>query len=58
MLVLFTSDAETAEHDLGRAFHRLLDRDLPIGSPVWESLEIQDRAGNAACSVALAPVRL
>ena len=58
MVVLFAHDAETAEHDLGLMFHKLLDKGLPISVSVWETIEIEDRAGNGACAVALAGVRL
>ena len=58
MMILFCSDLETGEHDIGQMFHALLDRDLPICETVWETFEIEDRAGNGACVVALAGVRL
>lgn len=58
MMVLFTQDIETGEHDIGQMFHRLLDKDLPVSESVWEAFEIEDRAGNGACVVALAGVRL
>lgn len=58
MVALFAEDARTIEHDLAEMTHRLLDKDAPIREPVWEVFEIGDRAGNGACGVALAPVRL
>ncbi len=58
MMILFAQDIETGEHDIGVMFHRLLDQDLPVSESVWETFEIEDRAGNGACVVALAGVRL
>ena len=58
MMILFAQDMHTIEHDIGQMFHRLLDKDLPISETVWEAFEIEDRAGNGACVVALAGVRL
>ncbi|MFI4897759.1 MAG: hypothetical protein ACIARR_08030 [Phycisphaerales bacterium JB059] len=58
MVILFAQDVETGEHDIAQMFHALLDRDLPISETVWEGFEIEDRAGNGACVVALAGVRL
>lgn len=58
MVVLFAEDERVVEHDLGRMTHRLLDKGAPIGEPVWETLAIEDRAGNAACGVAMLRVRL
>ncbi len=58
MVVLFARDEATCEHDIGRMFHALLDKGLPISESVWETFEIQDRVGNGACAVALAGVRL
>jgi hypothetical protein len=56
-LVLFTADAATAAHDSAVLAGRLIERGLRIGSPVTRSVEIQDRIGNAACSVVLVPLR-
>ncbi len=58
MVVLFACDEATVEHDLGQMAHRLLDKDAPIRAPEWEVFAIEDRAGNGACGVALAPIRL
>ena len=58
MVLLFAQDADTGEHDVAQMFHALLDRDLPISESVWETVPIEDRAGNGACVVALAGVRL
>lgn len=56
LLVLFTADPATAEHDLEMFCHRALDRGCRLSSPVWESFAIADRVGNAWCTVALTPV--
>lgn len=58
LMVLFTVDEATAEHDLAIAAHRCLDKGAPIGSPAWVSVGIEDRAGNGVCTAAAVPVRL
>lgn len=57
LLVLFSEDPTTAEHDLGVLLHRCLDRDLPIWSAERRSLAILDRIGNRVCTLALIPIR-
>lgn len=57
LIMLFTHDLETAEHDLAQAMHRCLDRNLPIGSPIRRSVPIVDRIGNQWLTVCLVPVR-
>lgn len=57
LVVLFTADALTADHDLGILAHRMLDRDLPIATPIRIRLPVPDLLGNAACTLALVPVR-
>lgn len=57
LLVLFTADETTARHDLGVFIHRCLDKGLTINSPTMAHFPIEDRVGNACCTVALVPVR-
>jgi hypothetical protein len=57
MLVLFTADAETADHDLAVFIHRCIDGDLPVASPSVSRIEIPDLIGNRVCTVMLMPVR-
>lgn len=57
LLVLFTADQATAEHDLGAWHHRCLDKGYPVAAPAIEGFPITDRIGNAWCSVALFPIR-
>lgn len=57
LILLFTHDLPTAEHDLAQAMHRCLDRNLPIGSPIRRSLAITDRIGNQFLTACLVPVR-
>jgi hypothetical protein len=57
LILLFTHDLPTAEHDLGQALHRCLDRNLPIGSPTRRSIPITDRIGNQFLTACLVPVR-
>lgn len=57
LLVLFTATPEIADHDLLTLAHRCLDRGLPISSPVHRRVPIQDRIGNAFCTLALFTMR-
>ena len=56
VLVLFTADAATAEHDLGVWRARAIDRGLHLWPHVQRSLPIADRVGNRLCTVALFPL--
>jgi hypothetical protein len=58
LVVLFCDARATAEHDLIRAVHTLLDRGVPVGTPELAWVDIEDRAGNAVCAAALLPARL
>jgi hypothetical protein len=53
LLVLFTADAAVAEHDLPIALHRVLDKQGTFRSPFIAKFPIDDRIGNACCTVAL-----
>ena len=57
IIILLTTDAATAEHDLHALVHKALDRDLPVGTPIIDGFDITDRIGNSRCTVALLPVR-
>ncbi len=57
MLVMFTRDAATAEHDALAWAHKCLDEGLPIGSPERAGFSLSERIGNAWCEVVLMPVR-
>jgi hypothetical protein len=57
LLILFTADQRTADHDLGVFVNRCLDRGLPVQSPSAARFGIADRIGNSLCTVALVPVR-
>lgn len=57
LVVLFTADQLTADHDLSIMVHKMLDRDLPISSPSVESFPINDRIGNTVCTLAIVPLR-
>lgn len=56
-LIMFSADEATAEHDLGVVMHRVLDRELPVASPLRKSFGVQDRIGNRACTVMIVPTR-
>jgi len=49
LLVVFAADEEIARHDVFQAWHRCLDRDLPIASPMLRVVPISDRIGNKVC---------
>lgn len=53
LLVLFTADEVVAEHDLPIALHRVLDKQGTFRSPFIARFPIDDRIGNACCTVAL-----
>jgi hypothetical protein len=57
LLILFTADQRTADHDLGVFVNRCLDRDLPMQSPAVARFRIADRIGNSLCTVTVVPVR-
>ncbi len=57
LIVLFTADDATAEHDLTAWHHRCLDRGHSVHTPAKRTFPITDRVGNAACTVAVFPVR-
>jgi len=56
LLVLFTADATTADHDLEVWRARAIDRGLHLWPRVQRSLPIGDRIGNRLCTVALFPI--
>jgi len=57
LLILFTADQSTAEHDLQAWEQRCLRRGLPVAPPVARHFKITDRLGNGITSVGLFPVR-
>lgn len=57
LVILFAADDRTAQHDVGVMVDKMLDRDLPISSPVIESFPINDRIGNAVCTLVMVPLR-
>ncbi len=57
LVVVFTADEQTAEHDVLMLAHRCLDRGLPIGGPIRRGVPILDRIGNGMCNVVMFPVR-
>jgi hypothetical protein len=56
LLVLFTADAATADHDLAMWRTRAIARGLHLWPGVQRSLPIGDRMGNRLCTVALFPL--
>jgi hypothetical protein len=56
VLVLFTADAATADHDLAVWRSRAIARGLRLWPGVQRSLPIGDRLGNRLCTVALFPL--
>jgi len=57
LMLVFTSDADIADHDLAAALHGFLDRGLRFGSPSVERVKIADRIGNTCLTVAAIPSR-
>lgn len=57
LLVLFTADRATAEHDLRAWEIRCLAKGYPVAPPVTRHIPIADRIGNSHLSVAIFPVR-
>ncbi len=58
LIVLFAEHQETGPHDIAASATAMLDHDLPISVPVFETFEITNYAGNAWCTLGLIPVRL
>ncbi len=56
LLVLFTADAVTADHDLDVWCARAVERGLHLWPRVQRALPIGDRLGNRLCTVALFPL--
>jgi hypothetical protein len=57
LLIVFTRDQATADHDLRVLFDRCVERNLPIRTPTIARFTINDRIGNGLCTLWLAPVR-
>ncbi|MBX3406496.1 MAG: hypothetical protein KF869_07005 [Phycisphaeraceae bacterium] len=57
MVLLFTNDRATAEHDLAQMLHRCLDRGLPIAAPLRREVPVTDRIGNNLLTICMIPVR-
>lgn len=57
MIILFTADEATADHDLGVLVHRCLDKGLDIASPATARFPITDRLGNRFCTVSVIRVK-
>lgn len=57
LIVLFTEDQSTAEHDLAVWHERCLKKGFPVGPPAVRGLPIRDRIGNAWCTAAVFGVR-
>ncbi len=57
LIVLFTATQETAEHDLAVWHERCLRKGFPVGPPAVRGLPVNDRIGNAWCTLAVFGVR-
>jgi len=57
LLVLFSLDAEVAEHDLKVWHQRCLDKGFPVAPPAVRGFKITERIGNGYCAVAVFSVR-
>ncbi len=56
LLLIFSADRTTLEHDLAAWTRRAIDGGLPISAPIVRTIEIADRIGNSVCGVAVARV--
>lgn len=56
LLILFTADEVTADHDLDVWCARAVERGLHLWPRVQRSLPIGDRLGNRVCTIALFPL--
>ncbi len=57
LIVLFTHDRETAEHDLLAWHTRCLEKSYPVAPPALRGLRLIDRIGNGWCATAMFGVR-
>jgi hypothetical protein len=57
LVIVFNELEEAGPHDLGMSVRAMIDRDLPVGLPEIEQVSIEDRGGNAWCTLGLIPVR-
>jgi len=57
LIVLFTQNQETAEHDLAVWHERCLRKGFPVGPPAVRGHPITDRIGNCWCTAAVFGVR-
>ena len=53
LLVLFTADRATAEHDAHLIAHKCLDKGVGVRAPVLRAFGIPDRIGNTVCTLAM-----
>jgi len=57
LIILFTQDQPTAEHDLSTWRARCLERGYPVGPCCQRGFKINNRIGNAHCTAALFTIR-
>ena len=57
LLVLFTVDQTTAEHDIAAWHQHCLAKGYPIATPAVRGLSITDRIGNGYCAAAMFGIR-
>jgi hypothetical protein len=57
VVVLFCETGAVGHHDLGHLAHRLLDQEVPLGTPEIGGVAIQDRVGNGWCAIGVFPMR-
>ena len=58
LVVLFSEDQETGPHDIAASAQAMIEHDLPIAVPVFESFPITNHAGNEWCTLGLIPIRM
>ncbi len=55
LIVLFTETEEIARRDLHAAAKLCIEQDIPVRSPLIETISITDRAGNACLGIGMFP---
>lgn len=57
LVILFSEEEDTGIHDITASAKAMIDQDLPISVPEFESFPITNHAGNAWCTLGLIPVK-
>lgn len=58
LVVLFAEDQQVGPHDITTSASAMLEHDLPISLPIFETFPVTNHAGNAWCTLGMIPIRL